>query len=70
MSALTDAEKTQIVETVKKRPPIEFFIVKGAWPGAGPTATYNRFGTVVAGNDKLQAITSTDKINSITIAVT
>ena len=48
----------------------QFFIVKGAWPGAGPTATYNRFGTVVAGNDKLQAITSTDKINSITIAVT
>ena len=48
----------------------QFFIVKGTWPGGGPTATYNRFGTVIAGNDKLQAITSTDKINSITIAVT
>jgi cyclophilin family peptidyl-prolyl cis-trans isomerase len=48
----------------------QFFIVKGTWPGTGPTATYNRFGTVIAGNDKLQAITSTDKINSITIAVT
>ena len=48
----------------------QFFIEKGAWPGSGPTATYNRFGTVVAGIDKLQAITSTDKINSITIAVT
>jgi len=48
----------------------QFFIVKGTWPGSGPTATYNRFGTVIAGNDKLQAITSTDKINSITIAVT
>jgi cyclophilin family peptidyl-prolyl cis-trans isomerase len=48
----------------------QFFIQKGAWPGAGPTATYNRFGTVVGGLDKLRAITSTDKINSITIAVT
>ena len=48
----------------------QFFIVKGAWPGTGPTATYNRFGTVVGGQDKLLAITSTDRINSITIAVT
>jgi cyclophilin family peptidyl-prolyl cis-trans isomerase len=48
----------------------QFFIVKGAWPGSGPTATYNRFGTVVSGLDRLPAITSTDKINSITIAVT
>ena len=48
----------------------QFFIVKGTWPGTGPTATYNRFGTVIAGSDKLQAITSTDKINSISIAVT
>jgi len=48
----------------------QFFIVKGAWPGAGATATYNRFGTVVSGMDKIQAITTVDKINSITIAVT
>jgi cyclophilin family peptidyl-prolyl cis-trans isomerase len=48
----------------------QFFIVKGTWPGAGATAIYNRFGTVVGGTDKLQAITSTDKINSITISVT
>ena len=48
----------------------QFFIVKGAWPGVGPTATYNRFGTVVSGLDKVSAITATDKINSITISVT
>jgi cyclophilin family peptidyl-prolyl cis-trans isomerase len=48
----------------------QFFIVRGTWPGAGPTATYNRFGTVVSGLDKVSAITSTDKINSITISVT
>jgi cyclophilin family peptidyl-prolyl cis-trans isomerase len=48
----------------------QFFIVKGAWPGAGPTATYNRFGTVVSGLDKVSALTSTDKIYSITISVT
>ena len=48
----------------------QFFIVRGTWPGSGPTATYNRFGTVVTGQDKLVAITSTDKINSISIAVT
>jgi cyclophilin family peptidyl-prolyl cis-trans isomerase len=48
----------------------QFFIVKGAWPGAGPTATYNRFGTVVSGMDKVSALTSNDKIYSITISVT
>jgi len=47
----------------------QFFIVKGAWPGAGPTATYNRFGTVVSGLDKVSALTSSDKIYSITISV-
>ena len=48
----------------------QFFIVKGPWPGAGATATYNRFGTVVSGMDKVQTILGTDKINSITVAVT
>jgi peptidylprolyl isomerase len=48
----------------------QFFIQKAAWPGAGATATYNRFGTVVTGMDKVQVITSTDKINSISITVT
>lgn len=47
----------------------QFFITKAAWPGTGPTATYNRFGTVVSGMDKLQGVTTTDKINSITITV-
>jgi peptidylprolyl isomerase len=48
----------------------QFFIMKAAWPGVGPTATYNRFGTVVAGLDKVQGITTSDKINSVTITVT
>jgi len=48
----------------------QFFITKAAWPGAGPTATYNRFGTVVSGMEKVQAVTPSDKIISITIKVT
>ena len=48
----------------------QFFIVRGTWPGAGPTATYNRFGTVVSGLDKVSALTTTDKISSIAISVT
>ncbi|HAF20996.1 MAG TPA: peptidylprolyl isomerase, partial [Chloroflexi bacterium] len=48
----------------------QFFITKAAWPGAGPTATYNRFGTVVSGMEKVQAVTPSDKIISIAISVT
>ena len=48
----------------------QFFITKAAWPGAGPTATYNRFGTVVSGMEKVQAVTPSDKIISISITVT
>ena len=47
----------------------QFFIVKGPWPRGGPTAVYNRFGTVISGMDKAQALTTTDRINSITIQV-
>jgi cyclophilin family peptidyl-prolyl cis-trans isomerase len=47
----------------------QFFIEKAAWPGGGPTAVYNRFGTVTSGMDKVQAIGVTDTINSITIKV-
>ena len=47
----------------------QFFIEKGPWPGGGPTAVYNRFGTVTSGLDKLQAIGVNDTINSITIKV-
>ncbi|MGH7763646.1 MAG: peptidylprolyl isomerase [Candidatus Dormibacteraceae bacterium] len=47
----------------------QFFIEKAAWPGSGPTAVYNRFGTVTAGLDKAQALTATDTITSITIKV-
>ncbi len=48
----------------------QFFIVKGTWPGGGPTATYNRFGTVVEGLDKAQALTSNDRIDYIAITIT
>ncbi len=47
----------------------QFFIEKAAWPGSGPTAVYNRFGTVTSGMDKAQALTATDAITSITIRV-
>ena len=47
----------------------QFFIEKAAWPGSGPTAIYNRFGTVTSGMDKVQALGTTDTINSITIKV-
>lgn len=47
----------------------QFFIEKGAWPAPGPTAAYNRFGTVISGLDKVQLIQTTDTITSITIKV-
>lgn len=47
----------------------QFFIQKGTWPGAGPTAVYNRFGTVTSGLDKAQLLTATDTIISVTIKV-
>jgi cyclophilin family peptidyl-prolyl cis-trans isomerase len=47
----------------------QFFIEKGAWPGNGPDAVYNRFGTVISGLDKVQLIQTTDTITSITIKV-
>ncbi len=47
----------------------QFFIQKLAWPAPGPTAVYNRFGTVTSGLDKAQALSGTDTINSITIKV-
>jgi cyclophilin family peptidyl-prolyl cis-trans isomerase len=48
----------------------QFFILKAPWPGSGPTAVYNRFGTVVGGLDKAQLLTPVDSITSISIAVT
>ena len=47
----------------------QFFIQKAAWPAPGPTAVYNRFGTVTSGMDKAQVVTSADTITSITIKV-
>jgi cyclophilin family peptidyl-prolyl cis-trans isomerase len=47
----------------------QFFIQKGPWPDPGPTAVYNRFGTVISGMDKVQLLQVTDTITSITIKV-
>ena len=47
----------------------QFFIEKGPWPGSGPTAAYNRFGTVTSGMDKAQVLTVSDTILSVTIKV-
>ncbi|HSP09425.1 MAG TPA: peptidylprolyl isomerase [Candidatus Dormibacteraeota bacterium] len=47
----------------------QFFIQKASWPAPGPTAVYNRFGTVTSGLDKAQLLTATDTITSISIKV-
>ena len=47
----------------------QFFVEKGVWPDPGPNAIYNRFGTVISGMDKVQLLTGTDTITSITIKV-
>jgi cyclophilin family peptidyl-prolyl cis-trans isomerase len=46
----------------------QFFIQRAVWPGSGPTAVYNRFGTVIKGLDKVQQLSApSDRITSITI---
>lgn len=48
----------------------QFFIERAAWPGSGPTAVYNRFGTVIQGIAFVQLLSSpTDHIISISIQV-
>ena len=47
----------------------QFFIEKGDWPPPGPTAPYNRFGTVISGMEKVQLLSATDSIVSVTIKV-
>lgn len=47
----------------------QFFIEKGPWPGSGPTAVYNRFGTVVSGLDKAQILSTNDSITAVSITV-
>jgi cyclophilin family peptidyl-prolyl cis-trans isomerase len=48
----------------------QFFIERAAWPGSGPTAVYNRFGTVIKGMDLAQRLSApADKIVSISIQV-
>ena len=47
----------------------QFFIEKGDWPAPGPTAPYNRFGTVISGMEKVQLLSTSDSIVSVTIKV-
>jgi cyclophilin family peptidyl-prolyl cis-trans isomerase len=47
----------------------QFFIVKTTWPDPGPTAVYNRFGTVISGLATAQLIQTTDTVQSVTIQV-
>jgi cyclophilin family peptidyl-prolyl cis-trans isomerase len=48
----------------------QFFIQRAAWPGKGPTAVYNRFGTVIKGIAVAQLLNApSDRITSITIQV-
>lgn len=47
----------------------QFFIEKAAWPNSGPTAVYNRFGTVISGMSAVQALSTTDTVTSVTIQV-
>ena len=47
----------------------QFFIQRAAWPGTGPTAVYNRFGTVISGMDKAQQLQAGEIVKSITIKV-
>ncbi|HET7421201.1 MAG TPA: peptidylprolyl isomerase [Candidatus Dormibacteraeota bacterium] len=47
----------------------QFFIEKGDWPSPGPTAVYNRFGTVISGMEHVQLLSTSDSIISITIKV-
>jgi peptidyl-prolyl cis-trans isomerase B (cyclophilin B) len=47
----------------------QFFIQKGDWPSPGPTAPYNRFGTVTSGIEKVQLLSTSDSIVSVTIKV-
>jgi cyclophilin family peptidyl-prolyl cis-trans isomerase len=48
----------------------QFFIQRAAWPGTGPTAVYNRFGTVIQGISTAGILAApTDRITSITIQV-
>ena len=47
----------------------QFFITTQAWPGDGAQGVYNAFGTVTSGLDKVQGMTATDRVVSISISV-
>jgi cyclophilin family peptidyl-prolyl cis-trans isomerase len=45
----------------------QFFIMRQIWPGAGPGDVYNRFGSVVSGQDVVNSLTSSDYVMSIDV---
>jgi cyclophilin family peptidyl-prolyl cis-trans isomerase len=45
----------------------QFFIMRQIWPGAGPGDVYNRFGSVVSGQDVVNNLTSSDYVLSIDV---
>jgi peptidyl-prolyl cis-trans isomerase B (cyclophilin B) len=47
----------------------QFFIQKGDWPSPGPSGVFNRFATVTSGMEKVQTLSTSDTIISITIKV-
>jgi peptidylprolyl isomerase/peptidyl-prolyl cis-trans isomerase B (cyclophilin B) len=47
----------------------QFFIMRQIWPGAGPGDVYNRFGTVIDGQDVVTNLTTSDYVLSIDVRV-
>jgi peptidylprolyl isomerase/peptidyl-prolyl cis-trans isomerase B (cyclophilin B) len=45
----------------------QFFIMRQIWPGAGPGDVYNRFGTVIDGQDVVTSLTTSDHVTSIDV---
>ncbi len=45
----------------------QFFILKTEWKGGNPTAVYNHFGNLTAGQDILGQLTNSDRILSVDI---
>src|SRR5207302_9143540 len=45
----------------------QFFIMRLIWPGAGPGDVYNRFGTVIDGQDVLNQLTTSDHVLTVDV---
>jgi cyclophilin family peptidyl-prolyl cis-trans isomerase len=45
----------------------QFFIMRQIWPGAGPGDLYNRFGTVIDGQDVVNQLTTSDYVLTVDV---